>query len=173
MTRIAALFKSTGETGAVYVYYLGAGVATGLQTCLISVNGVGSNKRCAFWSLNAAANMNLAVKTFDTSINSDSVANPSVTLALGGVTCWCNIAFVSGQDDPLNVTQLANWSATGEDTLGTLGLCGGHYRYNIVSNVDVLAGWTQTAEDAIAIAFALYESNAKVQVRKGLTRHDA
>lgn len=155
MNRIGAVFKSTGETGAVYAYLLGSGCPTGVQTCNINVNGTGSNKRCAFWSLNAASD--LGVKTINSTINSDSVADPSVLLALGGITCWCNIVFLSGQDAPAGTTPFANWTATGTDTLGSLGECGGHFRYNTISNVDVTAGWTQTAEDAAAIAFAINE----------------
>lgn len=157
LTRVAALFKSSGETGAVYAYLLGVNCPTGLQTCNINVNGTGSNKRCAFWSLNAAANASLVVKNTAT-INSDSVADPTVSLALGGVTCWVNIVFISGQDDPTGITPLSGWTGTGEDTLGALGISGGHYRYNTISNVDVSCGWTQTAEDALAIAFAVNES---------------
>ena len=157
MTRVGALFKSSGETGAVYAYLLGVNVATGLQNVVISVDGTGSNKRCALWSLNAAANASIVFANSAT-INSDSVANPSVLLPLGGVTCWVNIVFISGQDDPTGITPLAGWTGTGEDTLGALGVSGGHYRYNTISNVDVTAGWTQTAEDAAAIAFGVNES---------------
>lgn len=151
--RIAALFKATGETGGVYVYHLGQGIPAGPQTVNITVNGTASSKRPTVWGLTAA--QDTSVKTFDTTINSDSLANPSVILALGGVTCWCGIAFLSGQDSTASIAPLASWTAT--LTQQWTVQCGGSYRYNTIAAVDVTAGWTQTADDATMIAFAIQE----------------
>lgn len=160
MNRLRFAGLSSAESGAVYTYMLGSSVPTGLQSCVISVDGTGSIKRATLWSLNAAADKDLAQNTIDSTINSASQVDPSVTLALAGRTSWCTISFMSGQDDPTGITPLANWTATLEQDFGTA--TGGCYRYNTVSNVDVVAGWTQTAEDARAIALALYEVPAVV-----------
>lgn len=152
--RVAINAKSTGETGAVYVYFLGANIPTGAQTVAINVNATGSPKRPTVWALTAASDT--SVKVIDTSIISDSQANPSTTLALGGTTCWCAIEFLSGQDSTASIAPLANWTATLTQQWGVV-QCGGSYRYNTISNVDVTAGWTQTADDTLAIAFAVQE----------------
>lgn len=151
--RVAALFKATGETGGVYLYHLGANIPAGPQTVAVTVNGTASSKRVTVWGLTAA--QDTSVKTSDVTINSDSLANPSVVLALGGVTCWCCIEFLSGQDAAASVTPLANWTAT--LTQQWTAQVGGSFRYNTISNVDVTAGWTQTADDATMIAMAIQE----------------
>lgn len=153
LTRVGANFHTTGETGAVYTYLLGASIPTGLQNCTVSVNGTGSTKRCTLWALIAAAD--LEVVDFDTTINSDSQVNPSVTLSLGGRSSWCNIAFHSGQGAVTGITPLTSWTATLEQDFGAQ--VGGYYRYNTIGTADVTAGWTQTAEDATAVAIAVAE----------------
>lgn len=153
-SRVSALFKTTGETGAIYVYFLGSSIPAGPQTVAINVNGTGSAKRPTVWAFTAG--QDTSIKTSDSTINSDSLANPSVTLALGGLTCWCGIEFLSGQDSTASITPLANWTATLTQQWGAT-QCGGSYRYNTISNVDVTAGWTQTADDATMIAFAIQE----------------
>lgn len=152
--RAAALFKTTGETGAVYLYHLGANIPTGPQTVAVNVNGTASTKRVTIWALTAA--LDTSIKTTDTSINSDSLANPSVVLALGGTTCWCCIEFLSGQDTAANNAPLASWTATLSQQWGAT-QSGGSFRYNTIASVDVTAGWTMTADDATMIAMAIQE----------------
>lgn len=154
MGRAGAVFHGTGETGAVYAYFLGSTIPTGPQTIIVDVNGTGSNKRVTVWGLTAAKDTQLV--DVDTTINTDSQVDPTITLSLAGRTCWCGIEFISGQDDPTGITPFANWTATLEQDFGTL--TGGSYRYNTVSTVDVSAGWTQTAEDAAMVAIAIGES---------------
>lgn len=158
------------QAGAVYSYLLGANVAVGLQTCVINVNGTGSIKRCALWSLNGASNMNLVQNTIDSTING-VLADPSAVLAIGGFSSWCNIVFFSGQDDPTGITPLVNWTATGEHDFGLQ--TAGWYRYNIIGTADVTAGWTQTIDDAAAIALAVKESlapNSAISRNRGMRK---
>lgn len=156
MTRVGAVFHSTGETGAVYAYFLGAGIPTGPQTVLINVNGTASNKRPCVWALTAAKDT--VVIASDVSVNSDSLANPAVTLALTAKTAWCGIVFFSGQDLVASLTPLANWTATLTQQWASNLRTAGGYRYNTIASADVSAGWTQTADDAVMIALAVTES---------------
>lgn len=153
LARVGAVFHTTGETGAVYLYFLGANIPTGAQTVIVDVNGTGSSKRVTVWALTAAANTE--VVDSDTTINSDSQANPSVTLSLGGRSCWCGIEFFSGQDAATGITPLTSWTGTLEQDFGSQ--TGGSYRYNTIGTADVTAGWTQTAEDAAMVAVAIGE----------------
>jgi hypothetical protein len=158
--RVTALFKSSGETGAVYLYFLGLGIPSGTQTVNVNVNGTASTKRITTWGLISSIPKSLKVQTFDNSINSDSVADPSVVLPLSGLSCWCGLVGLSGQDLAANVTQLTNWTATLEQQWTAQVGC--HYRYNIIGTADVTAGWTQTAEDATIIAAAITEYDPPV-----------
>lgn len=146
--------KAASESMSVYAYFLGSGIPTGAQTVQVSVNGDGFSAYRAS-AFTVTANGNTEVVDSDGTINSDSVANPSVTLSLTGRTCWCAIGFMSGQGAVTGVTELSNWTATNENDFGAL--VGGAYRYNTVSTADVTAGWTQTADDAAAVAVAIAE----------------
>jgi hypothetical protein len=91
----------------------------------------------------------------DGTINSGSVADPSITLALTGETCFCAIAPASGQNAVTGIAPLSGWTADFEDDLG--GQVTALYTYDTISTADVTAGWTQTAEDAVAMAVAIAE----------------
>lgn len=153
LSRVGAVFHTTGEPGAVYLYFLGASIPTGAQTVSVTVNGTGSTKRVTVWALTAGADTEVVAS--DTTINSDSQANPSVTLGLMGRSCWCGIEFFSGQNAPTGITPFASWTATLEQDFGSQ--TGGSYRYNTIGTADVSAGWTQTAEDAAMVAVAIGE----------------
>ncbi len=147
--------KATTETMSVYAYFLGASVPTGAQTVQISVNGDGvANYFATAFTITAAADT--VIQDVDGTINSSSSTNPSVTLSLGGLTSWCAIGFASGIAAPANITPLTNWTSTAEADFGAM--TGGAYRYNTVSTADVTAGWTQAADDAVAITIAITES---------------
>lgn len=146
----------TGETGVVYGYFLGAGIPTGAQTVAVDVNIVGSTKRAEVWTLTGADDTEIV--DVDAAINSDSQANPSVTLSLAGRTCFAGIGFHSGQAAVTGITPLTGWTSRQEGDFGEQ--TAGFYTYDTVSTVDVTAGWTQAADDALAIAVAVSEVQA-------------
>jgi hypothetical protein len=147
----APVVKATGEVGAVDIWFLGANVPTGAQTVEITVNGSGT-KAPRSYTLTAGTDTYVV----DTAaFNSDSLENPSDTLALGGIVSWAMVAFLSGQDDVTGITPLANWTADNEADPGTV--TAGCYRYDTVAGTDITAGWTQAAEDAIGLAVAVAE----------------
>ena len=145
------VLKSTGETGAVHCFFLGSSVPTDdPATVDVTLTAATYTVNCV--TLTAADDTEVVdVQT----ISSDSAANPSATLALSGRTSWCGIGFVSGHDASTGVTPLTNWFDRGESSTGTQqAAC---YTYNTIGTTDVTAGWTQTAEDAVAIAVAVSE----------------
>jgi len=76
-------------------------------------------------------------------------------LALAGRTSWAGLALYSGHDALTGITPLLNWTGRIEQDAGTE--CAACYTYNTVSTADVTAGWTQTAEDAVAVLVAVSE----------------
>ena len=144
--------KITGETGAVYGYFLGSSIPTGAQT--VAMTSTAANlKSIAAITLTGGADTEIV--DVDATINSDSVENPSVTLSLAGRTSFCAIVIYSGQDAVTSITPLTDWTSRLEQDAGTEVV--GYYTYNTIGSTDVTAGWTQAAEDAIAIAVAVSE----------------
>lgn len=156
MTEVAfsPVLHASGETGALYTYFLGANIPDGILTMAIDVNATGSVKRyCAITltSTNSAATQVQNVVT----INSDAITNPSSSLALSSNICFVSLVGYSGHLTVANMTEFANWTVIAERDFGSQ--CGAYYRYDIVSNTDVTCGWTQTSEDAIMIAVGVTE----------------
>lgn len=160
MTRSAFNPLTSGETGAVYLYFLGAGIPTGAQTVAVTVTGTGSTKRAEVWSLTGARDTEIV--DVDATINSTSLVDPSVTLQLLGRASFCGIVLFSGHDAVTGITPLAGWTARQEGDFGAV-VCG-MYSYDTVAAVDVTAGWTQAANDAAAIAFAVSEVDRRARV---------
>lgn len=156
MTEVAGSpnLKAASEAGSVYCYFLGAGVPAEAQTVAITV-GAASSKRPVAISL--TANGDCVVQDSDGTINSDEVTDPSVILTHNGKACFDAIAFYSGGGGPVDVTPLASWTAELEHDFGLT--TGGFYTYDTVDTANVTAGWTQTTEDAVAIAIAVTEKS--------------
>lgn len=141
---------TTGETGNTHGFFLGASIPTGPQTVTADYTDA-TNSTCVAYSVTATDDTEIVDS--DGTINSTSSANPSVTLSLGGRTSFAAIAFMSGQNQPTSITPLTNWTEDDENDNGSETT--GFYSYDTVSTTDVTAGWTQAAEDAVAIAAAV------------------
>ena len=144
--------KATGETGTVYGYFLGASIPTGAQTVAMTSTAANLKSICAI-TLTGAADTEIV--DVDATISSDAVADPSVTLSLASRDSFCAIGLYSGQDAVTGITPLTGWTSRLEQDAGTEVV--GYYTYDTVGSTDVTAGWTQTSEDAIAIAVAVSE----------------
>jgi hypothetical protein len=156
MTQVSGSPNSKGsdEVMTEHLFHLGAGIPTGAQTVDIATSA--DTKSYGGIAMTLTADGNTEVVDTDVTINSDSSANPSCTLSLGGINCFAAIAVGSGQAGSTSITPAAGW--TGE--AGPAEMAGGSttnalYRYDTVDDVDVTAGWTQTADDAVAIAVAI------------------
>ena len=157
--------KAGGETAHMSAWFLGSGIETGIQTVSVTEGGAGG-----FFMGGSVlgGDADLEIVDSDLTISSNSLANPSVTLSPGGRSCFCSIAFFSGQNAPSGVAPLTDWTSVAEADFTSQMGC--YYRYNIIGTTDVTAGWTQTAEDALAIAVAISEVAASAKVGRGLTR---
>ncbi len=143
---------ATGETGAVHCFFLGSSVPTGAQTVVVSISGV-FQRRAAAITLTAVDDTE--VVDSDGTIESTSLANPSVVLSLSGRISFAAIAFHSGWNDPSEIVPLASWTDRLEHDWGAR--VSGWYTYDTIASADVTAGWTQDAEDATMIALAVSE----------------
>jgi hypothetical protein len=145
--------KGTGETVNVSCFFLGSNIPTGAQTVTATTSGTADRQAGC---VTLTAENNCEVIDSDGTINSDSQANPSVTLGLLGRSCFCAIGFASGQDAVTGITPFANWTARSEAaTTGNTTF--GMYTYDIIGTANVSAGWPHTADDAVAIAIAVSE----------------
>ena len=144
--------KALAEDGIVYCYFLGSSIPTGAQTVTVTVSGASVKTPGA---ISLTASNDTTVQDTDVTINSGSSANPSSTLLLGGNTCFCAIGFMSGQASVSNIDPLTNWTIGQQFdfTSQTAGM----YTYDVIGSSDVTMGWTQTADDAIAIGIAVTE----------------
>jgi hypothetical protein len=143
--------KTTGERGSVFCYFLGSGIPTGPQTVTVNGNIIDTTSRAQYcYTLSASGDT--VVQDVQV-ISSDSLSDPSVTLSLAGNRCFCALAFVSGIPDPANIFPLNNWTIRQEIDHGSLS--SGGYSFDSIGTADVTAGWTQTADDAVAIAIAV------------------
>lgn len=146
------LLKTTGEALAVHAFFLGASIPTGAQTVSLGATPAGNEVGCCI-SLTGSADTEIVA--INTSINSDAVADPSSTLGLSGRTCFVGMGFCSGQNATTGYTPFTGWTSQVETGDGSRG--GGCYTYDTIGSTDVTVGWTQTSDDALAIALAVSE----------------
>jgi hypothetical protein len=141
-------------------FFLGSSIPTGAQTVVVSVSGSGS-KRSVSMSLTASADTEIVDCE---AVNSDSTANPSVTLSLGGRTSFATLHAMTGRTATTQTTALTNWKGDDEPgatqgppgdevDLGTVTAL--YYTYDIVGTTDITAGYTASADDVAMIAVAV------------------
>jgi hypothetical protein len=153
MTRIGSSIKAAAESMCIFVYFLGTGVPTGQKNLVVTL---GSSQVVAAVVSGILCDGDVAVVDVDSTINSNSLANPSVALQLAGRESYAMIGFCSGQDADTGVAPLAGWTSRLEGGFGTAVGCS--YTFNTIGTTDVTAGWTQTAEDAVAVAVAVAQA---------------
>lgn len=150
------LMHGSGEFGTVHVF-----LADSLQdigdggTQSVFIEATGASVRTAVAVSVTSGGGIIAVEDVDATVNSDSDDNPQVTLSAGGEFLFAVIGFYSGQNDPASCTPFASWTSEDEEDFGTK--VSGVYTYDTIDDVDVTAGYTSTAEDAVMIAVALNE----------------
>jgi hypothetical protein len=157
MSRVsgAPLQKATGEPGGVDVWLLsGPGIPTGAQTVSVTISGAGNWLPSCFSLTSTGAGVAIQDTT---TISTDSVLNPSGTLSLGGVQCFCAMGFMTGLGAINFFDPITNWTSVFENDQGAFGL--GSYRYNIVGTADVTFGYSHNAgdpaDDAVIFAVAV------------------
>jgi hypothetical protein len=156
---VAELIKTSGEVCTVTLYFLGSSVPTGAQT--VTFDPVASATKFG-GSITLTGNTDLEIVDTDSTISSDSSSNPSVTLGLTGRTSFAAIGFFSGIGVDTGITPLTSWTARAEHDFTPS--MAGVYTYDTISSSDVTAGWTQAADDAVAIATAVSEVSASTRM---------
>lgn len=165
VTSVTAASNSMGEvTGSPLASVTAGGDAHNLSAWFLSgdfssnatiqVNGGSNNKRGFSVSVTASASAT-QVNATNVDISSDSLINPSDTLALGGVPSFVVMGLVSGASSIGTITPLSGWTSDREEDQGSF--CSAMYTYDTVGSSDVTIGWTQNADDATAIAIAISE----------------
>lgn len=148
--------KTTGETGTVHVYFLGAGIPTGAQTVTCVATGTTLTKSGYVYTVTSAG-PNTEVVDVDCSISSDSLDDPSVTLSVSGRTSTAAIAMVSGIDATANVSADTGWTVFDENGIGGTQVAAS-YRLTTPQATDIAAGYlTSAADDAVMCALAVSE----------------
>ena len=145
--------KTTGRDYRVWAFFLGTSVPTGTQSVALvgTITAAGYQAVCITYT----ATGDTAVEGVNTSINSDSSANPSSTLTIANES-HISIGFSSGQGAVTGITPLTGWTSIAETDQG-LDVTG-VYRKDANASSNTTVGWTQTAEDALAIAVAVREA---------------
>ncbi len=156
MTEVAGspVLKATGEIMAAHLFFLGTSIPTGTQTVAITTTASTGGVRCGAITITASGD----TEVVDTStISSDSLANPSVTVSLAGRTSFVAVGGASGNIDvPGNVTPNTNWTSRDESDAGPSGTV--LHTFDTIGSSDVSAGWADaTAEDVVAIGVAIAE----------------
>lgn len=153
MTQLSTspVLLASGEICAVHAFYLGSGIPTGAQTVSVAHNGGTSYHHgdC----ISVTASNDTAIEDTKT-ISSTSLANPTVTLTIAN-NSFMAIGLMSGQDAVGSITPSTGWTSRREVDWGRQ--CSGIYTKDTNVSTNTAAGWTQTANDALAIAVAIKE----------------
>ena len=154
---------TTGETGQVSAFFLGASIPTGAQTVVCTASATTNNKVGTAITLTGGADTETI--DIDATVNGANVTNPSVTLSLSSRTAFAALGYYSGHVATATAP-LSGWTARSEVDGAAESI--GVYSYDTVSTSDVTAGWTQTDNDAVMIAVAVSEVVAGGVTPKGL-----
>lgn len=144
--------KTSGEAMCTAIYGLTSGIPTGNQAAFISTV---STSIIVGYAITVTAARDTQISGCDFSINNDSIANPTSTVAVGARSSFSCIGIISGQDASANVTPSAGWTSRFKGNYGAT--TSALFTNDTVGTSDVTAGWTQTADDAVAISIAISE----------------
>lgn len=151
MQRVGFQTCGTTEPGAVYAYFLGAGLGTGAKSVAVSVSGSTYN-RCGYAvTVTAAGDTNCSAKQ-----PYSGTDNISFTLAMGAVTAFVAEGFIAAPNAPTGTTPPTGWTSRAEFDHGVM--IGGLYTYNTVASDNVTTCGLTESGDAAAIAAAISET---------------
>lgn len=145
------VLNTTGEDGGAHCFFLGSGIPSGTLTIVVTTSGTSTTKIAGAITLTASNDTSVV----DTNLLiSNSQANPSVVLSLGGVECFCAFGAWTGIG---NLTApFTNWTERLDHDFGNQGGVIG--TYNITGTTDVTAGFTAGADDVALHAIAIREN---------------
>lgn len=154
-TASSPVLKTTGETASSHCFFVGTGIPAGALTINVVTSGTASTK--VGYAVSLTASQDTSVVTAG-SVNSDATINPAVTLSLGGVTCFCALGAMSGQNNPASVTPLSSWTSRSTFDFGVASAV--MFTYDTIGSTDVSAGYTAGNDDVVLHAVAIRENAA-------------
>jgi len=148
-------FISTGDEGAtIYWYFKGSSITGGTQDVIVAT-ATSRRRQTIVMSFTAAADMEF--NTESTPIDSNSLDDPSGSIALGSVTSYVIQGFMTGLSAVTNVDVITGWSVVTEGDFGSQ--CGCFYDYDTIASSDVTTGYTSTSADNVyLVAISLNEA---------------
>jgi hypothetical protein len=167
MTQVSGspLLKATGEPFGLAVFFLGSNIPFGSITIAVTVNGAGNGVDTYYtdsFGYKAPGNT-MIVNT--ASLTSDALADPLFSLGLRGRRACVLMPLGTGQDGPFSTSPLTNWLRADWQDMGTVSAVmhqyGSDVGYGPVAG-DLSVGWTQTSEDAMALAIAIGDVPADI-----------
>ena len=140
---------TAGEPGAVYAYFLGAGVPQGTQTVAITVSAGTEEKRAWVFGLLGSRDLQVVASG---RVQGDT-ANPSVTLkTVASFAGLCFSVFYSGLPTPSNVTAGSGYTKM---QARDFGVNTAHVEAANKEGANVVCNWTSNNDDVAMIAFAV------------------
>lgn len=155
MERVGYAVNASGETGACWVYFLGAGIPTGAQSIVPTVSSGTTAKAIRNYSFTAAKDCRLAGTKVGTVV-STSQANPSVTITGISGASEGFAGLFTGLDAPASVTAGSGFTKNGSIDQGTTSACMEYQTTPNASGNNVIA-FTSAADDVAMVAGAFEE----------------
>lgn len=160
MTKVGAAALATGETGTAVLFELlsPATIPTGAQDCVVTPSGFITTPHLVV--ITATADGDVVRQDFDNTIASDAQASPvTVTLSLGGNSCFCFVGFICGRAGDVNTSPLTDWTQRAFFDLPT-SMTSKVMTYDTIGTSDVTAGYTaDSTDDAVMVAAAYYDDS--------------
>jgi len=151
LTRVRTSFDTLTEPGRSYIYFLGSGVPSGLQTVSIDRSEATTSVFAVCITLDANGDTE---PVSDAGIN-ENAANPQVTLAFGGRTCMSFCILYGGGGSPASYTSLGDQTRVHDHDFGMFtGVCD---RLTTAQSADDTIGYTSASDDVAFSAFAVSE----------------
>ena len=155
MTRVQYAQDAATEFVAAWIYFLGSGIPTGVQTVSISHTGNASEKKAACVTVTAGADCDV--------VSSNKIeanqANPSIVLANGSDTGLAVVVFASGLNSIASITLPAT-NLTSITTYDVANTCATFDRQTTPGTGDFTAGYTAATDDVAMAAASVRETPA-------------
>jgi hypothetical protein len=153
MTKVTDTLPETTEWLASTFWFLGSDIPTGTQS--VERTTVAADPLNSMTVVIVTADTDTEINDFKI-IKSNSLASPSDTLPLSGVSSFVVEAAASGVATVGGMTPYSGWNSTWEADFGAS--CQLVYVYNTVAANNVTVGYTQSADDVALIAVAIKEA---------------
>lgn len=142
---------TAGEPGCSYLYFLGAGIPTGVQSVSIGHSGSATVKTAVVVAFTAAADCEIGASG---RLQADQ-ADPQIALDTGANSSLRIAGIYHGNTSPTNLVELAGQTAMRTKDFGAF--CAKISRRNAAVSGSETIGWTVTSDDVAMVAVAIQE----------------